>query len=107
MSTDTVLVPNSIASAFLGALLQAVEDSKKMPQINSLISNKSATRIKSLVEDATSKGAKSISLLNGNSKIEAEADTEEIRGTAIPATVIEGLDASMRLYSEESFGPLL
>ena len=51
-------------------------------------------RIQALINDAVSKGAKVVA--GGRSE-----------GTLMSATVIDGVNSSMRIYGEESFGPVV
>ena len=59
-----------------------------------LIGTDAAARIQALINDAVSKGAKVVA--GGRSE-----------GTLMSATVIDGVNSSMRIYGEESFGPVV
>ena len=62
--------------------------------LGSLIGADAADRIQALINDAVSKGAKVVA--GGRSE-----------GTLMSATVIDGVNSSMRIYGEESFGPVV
>jgi acyl-CoA reductase-like NAD-dependent aldehyde dehydrogenase len=62
--------------------------------LGSLIGADAAARIQTLINDAVSKGAKVVA--GGRSE-----------GTLMSATVIDGVNSSMRIYAEESFGPVV
>ena len=68
----------------------------KIPRtaIGPLVNASAIKRVCELVQDALSKGAK---VLSGG----------QAEGPCFPPTVIAGVTADMRLYREESFGPLL
>ncbi len=59
-----------------------------------LIGTDAAARIQALINDAVSKGAKVVA--GGRSE-----------GTLMSATVIDGVNSSMRIYGEELFGPVV
>ena len=59
-----------------------------------MIGTDAAARIQALINDAVSKGAKVVA--GGRSE-----------GTLMSATVIDGVNSSMRIYGEESFGPVV
>jgi acyl-CoA reductase-like NAD-dependent aldehyde dehydrogenase len=99
MSTERLLVHEEIADAFIEGLRDAAErvtvgdprrpDSK----IGRMISAQAATRVKGLVEDALLKGAR---LVAGGRQQDAYVD----------ATILDRVAPNMRLYYEESFGPV-
>ena len=102
MSTDIVLVEERVLEAFRKKLFHILENPAAEICATPVITSKSAQRIRELVEDAKSKGA-----------TVTEVPTTMIRSRVyspediIPATVIENLDSSMSLYSQEAFGPLV
>jgi acyl-CoA reductase-like NAD-dependent aldehyde dehydrogenase len=59
-----------------------------------VISKAAASRLKDLLDDAVSKGAK---LVAGGTAT----------GAMLSATVLDGVNPSMRIYSEETFGPIV
>jgi acyl-CoA reductase-like NAD-dependent aldehyde dehydrogenase len=99
MSTERLVVDETIADAFVGKLaakagsLIAGDPRKGNAPLGSLIGADAATRIQTLINDAVSKGAKVVA--GGRSE-----------GTLMSATVIDGVNSSMRIYAEESFGPV-
>ncbi len=62
--------------------------------LGSLVSPEAADRIDGLVKDAIAKGA---TLVAGGQR----------KGTVMNATVLDRVTPSMRIYSEESFGPVV
>lgn len=62
--------------------------------LGSMVDAKSAARVAELVDDAVQKGA-SVTAGGGGD------------GTLIPATVIDRVTPAMRIYGEESFGPVV
>jgi acyl-CoA reductase-like NAD-dependent aldehyde dehydrogenase len=100
MSTERLVVDESIADAFVATLaakaarLPAGDPTKGDVVIGSVVNAEAIQRIAALVEDAKAKGA----------TVAAGGDAQ---GTIMPATVIDHVDSSMRLYAEESFGPVV
>ncbi len=99
MSTERIVVERPIAEVFGRALavkaaaLKVGDPLQPDTQIGPLI-NKSATeRVQMLVDDALAKGAK---LLCGG----------KAQGSCYLPTVLYGVTPEMRVYHEESFGPL-
>ncbi len=99
MSTERIIVMDSIADAFAARLrdkartLRAGDPRLGNMPLGSLITADSARRIRTLVDDAQAKGA---TLLTGGGSYDAFMD----------ATVIDNVTSAMRLYREESFGPV-
>jgi vanillin dehydrogenase len=100
MSTERLVVDESVADAFVAKLaakaarLPAGDPSKGDVVIGSVVNPEAIQRIAALVEDAKAKGA----------KVVAGGDAQ---GTIMAATVVDHVDSSMRLYTEESFGPVV
>jgi acyl-CoA reductase-like NAD-dependent aldehyde dehydrogenase len=100
MSTERLVVDEKVADAFVAKLatkagsLVAGDPRKGNTPLGSLIGTDAATRIHALINDAVSKGAKVVA--GGRSE-----------GTLMSATVIDGVNSSMRIYGEESFGPVV
>jgi benzaldehyde dehydrogenase (NAD) len=99
MSTERVVVDRSVAERF-GALLAARASALRVgdprdaeTQIGPLVNEAAMARVSELVEDAREHGA---DVLSGGSAV----------GPCYPPTVIAGVTAQMRVYREESFGPL-
>jgi benzaldehyde dehydrogenase (NAD) len=99
MSTERVVVDRSVAEPF-GALLAARASALRVgdprdaqTQIGPLVNEAAMARVSELVEDAREHGAE---VLSGGRP----------DGPCYPPTVIAGVNAQMRVYREESFGPL-
>jgi acyl-CoA reductase-like NAD-dependent aldehyde dehydrogenase len=100
MSTERIVVDNAVADDFVAKLaakaesLQAGNPRHGNFALGSLVGVEAAERISGLVNDAVSKGAK---LLAGG----------RVDGTVMSATVLDHVTPGMRLYGEESFGPVV
>ncbi|MBI5261997.1 MAG: aldehyde dehydrogenase [Bradyrhizobium sp.] len=100
MSTERIVVDESIADAFVQKLsvkagsLIAGDPRKANTPLGSLIGLDAVNRIQALISDAVAKGAKVVA--GGRSE-----------GTLMPATVVDRVNSSMRIYDEESFGPVV
>ena len=99
MSTERIVVERPIAEAF-GRMLAAKAGALKVgdplqpdTQIGPLINKAAMERVKGLVDDAVAKGAK---MLCGG----------KAQGPCYMPTVLYGVTPEMRVYHEESFGPL-
>ena len=99
MSTERVVVDKSVADAFADALaararaLTLGDPREAETQIGPMINDAALRRVTELVGDALAKGATALS--------GGEPD-----GRVFPPTVLRGVTSEMRVYSEESFGPL-
>jgi benzaldehyde dehydrogenase (NAD) len=100
MSTERIVVDAKVADAFVEKF---AAKAKSLPHgdprsgnvvLGSLVSAEAAKRVKVLVDDATAKGA---TLAAGGS----------LEGTVMPATILDKVTPSMRIYGEESFGPVV
>ncbi|MCP1199529.1 aldehyde dehydrogenase [Notoacmeibacter sp. MSK16QG-6] len=100
MGTERLLVDARIADELLERLtpkVKALADGADCPGIlrpGPLIDRAAARRMSELVDDARSLGAR---VLAGGAS----------QGMYFPPTLIDGVMVPMRLYAEESFGPLL
>ncbi|SNR66612.1 aldehyde dehydrogenase [Puniceibacterium sediminis] len=100
MATERLVVDESIADAFVAALatkarsLKAGNPSEGKTPLGSVVDATAAHRIDQLVKDAVSKGA-------------ALAAGGGIDGTIISAIVLDNVTPSMKIYYEESFGPVV
>jgi acyl-CoA reductase-like NAD-dependent aldehyde dehydrogenase len=100
MSTERAIVDKSLIDDFASKLATRASGMKvgdpREPDtvIGPLVNRAAIERVTELVQDAASKGAE---ILSGG-----EAD-----GPCFPPTVVKGVTPDMRLYSEESFGPVL
>lgn len=100
MSTERIVVLDSVADAFVEKLtakaktLIAGDPTKGDTPLGSIVELGAAQRLGQLVNDATDKGA----VLAAGGRIE---------GTIMDATLLDKVTPSMRLYAEESFGPVV
>lgn len=99
MSTERIIVDNKIADAFVAQLAAKASalplgDPRKGPVVlGSVVDMSTVARCNALIDDALAKGAK---LLCGG-----KADS-----TLMPATLLDHVTPRMRIYAEESFGPV-
>ena len=98
MSTERLIVDASIADEFVSKLAARASklpagDPRGHVVLGSLISGQSAEKMDELIADAVKKGAK---LVAGGKRA----------GTVVEATVLDHVTPDMRIYSEESFGPV-
>ena len=100
MSTERVIADRAVADALAEKLahraraLPVGDPREASTAIGPLIDDAAMQRVTGLVEDAVAKGATALS--------GGEPD-----GPCFPPTVLSGVRPDMRVYSEESFGPLL
>jgi acyl-CoA reductase-like NAD-dependent aldehyde dehydrogenase len=100
MSTERIVLDHKIADAFVAKLatkadsLVAGDPRKADTPLGSLIGTDAVDRIQGLIKDAVSKGARVVA--GGRSD-----------GTLMSATVLDHVTSVMRIYSEESFGPVV
>ncbi|MCP5085433.1 MAG: aldehyde dehydrogenase [Rhodobacteraceae bacterium] len=99
MSTERLIVHEDIADAFVTKMTEKVKSLKvgdpregKTP-LGCVIDHGAAERIESLVRDAVDKGA---TLTAGGGR----------SGTLVDATLLDHVTPSMRIYKEETFGPI-
>lgn len=100
MSTERIIVVEAVAEEFLRRFTAKV---RAMPSgdpregktpLGAVVDRKTVDHVNRLVDDATSKGAKV--LVGGKAA-----------SVVMPATVVDGVTASMSLYRDESFGPVV
>jgi acyl-CoA reductase-like NAD-dependent aldehyde dehydrogenase/ABC-type branched-subunit amino acid transport system ATPase component len=100
MSTERIVVDNKVADAFVAKLatkaetLVAGDPRKGNTALGSLIGVEAATRIQGLIQDAIGKGARVVA-------------GGKVDGTLMSATVVDHVTSTMRIYNEESFGPVV
>jgi vanillin dehydrogenase len=100
MSTERIVVDRSVADSLAQRLAErasalSVGDPREpTTHIGPLINGAAMERVTGLVQDAVAKGARALS--------GGEPD-----GPCFPPTVLAGVTPEMRVYSEESFGPLV
>lgn len=98
MSTERILANETIADALIEKLAAKIRsfktgDPREQVHIAHVESVRAAERIMDLVNDAEAKGAKAVAPYTVN-------------GTAISPILLDGIRPDMRLYTEESFGPV-
>ncbi|WP_064696335.1 aldehyde dehydrogenase [Rhizobium aegyptiacum] len=98
MSTERIIVETAIADQFVTKLAARASrlpagDPRGHVVIGSLISLDAARKMEELIADATTKGAKLVA--GGNRS-----------GTVVEATLLDHVTPKMRVYTEESFGPV-
>ena len=100
MSTERVLVQEPVANQFVEKLaararaIHATDPRREDAVLGTLISVDAAARIHGLVADAVEKGAR---LVTGG----------EVNGAVMQPTILDGVTDKMKLYDQESFGPLV
>ena len=100
MSTERIVVDRSVADSLAEKLAERAsglpvgDPREPTTAIGPLINQAAVERVSALVRDAVSKGAKA---LTGG----------EPNGSCYPPTVLSGVTPDMRLYGEESFGPVV
>ena len=98
MSTERLIVDERIADEFVSKLAVRASglpagDPRGHVVLGSLISSQAADKMEELVADAVAKGAK---LVAGGKRT----------GTVVEATLLDHVTPAMRVYAEESFGPV-
>jgi vanillin dehydrogenase len=100
MSTDRIVVDDSVADSFVQRLVKkasplvAGDPRSTDVALGSMITAEAAARVGALVQDALDKGAK---LVLGGS----------IQGAVMQPTILDHVTPAMKIYSEESFGPVV
>lgn len=100
MSTERIVADRSVSDALASKLadrasaLTVGDPRNQETQIGPVINEAALVRVRELVEDAVAKGA--VALSGGSSE-----------GMLFPPTVLKGVTPAMRVYGEESFGPLV
>jgi acyl-CoA reductase-like NAD-dependent aldehyde dehydrogenase len=99
MSTERIIVVDAVADEFAekfktkAAGLAAGDPREGKTPLGALVDRKAVLHVESLVQDALQQGA--VVLTGGESK-----------GVLMPATVVDKVTPRMRLFHEESFGPV-
>ncbi|MBY5312692.1 aldehyde dehydrogenase family protein [Rhizobium leguminosarum] len=98
MSTERIIVDEAVADQFVAKLAARASqlpagDPRGHVVLGSLISLDAAKKMDELIADATAKGAK---LVAGGKR----------SGTVVEATLLDHVTPEMRVYAEESFGPV-
>jgi len=100
MSTERIIVDEKVADAFVAKFaakakaLPAGDPRKGNVVLGSCVSREAVEKVQDLIKDAVAKGA----------KVVAGGKAE---GTIMNATVVDHVKPGMRIYSEESFGPVV
>lgn len=100
MATERLVVDEKVADEFVRRLtiktqdLPAGDPRQGPVVVGSMVEAEAAMRVKALIDDAVGKGAR---VLCGGA----------VEGTLVEPTVVDGVAAGMRLYGEESFGPVV
>ncbi|WP_106476377.1 aldehyde dehydrogenase [Phytohalomonas tamaricis] len=100
MSTERLVVVDAVADIFAEKLaqkaksLRAGDPRDESVALGTLVNRESVTKLNALIDDAVGKGAR---LASGG-----PADS-----VVMQPTLIDGVTKEMRLYSEESFGPVV
>jgi len=101
MSTERLIVDNAIGDDFVAKLaaraktLTAGDPAGGEHILGGVVTAEATRRIEELVADAISKGAR---LMAGSGKAD---------GALMDATLLDHVTSSMRIYNEESFGPVV
>lgn len=100
MSTERIVVVDAIADAFVAKFQAKVATMKvgdpregKTP-LGAVVDTKTVAHVRSLIDDALAAGATQV---NGG----------EVDGVLMPAHVIDGVTPDMKLFRDESFGPVV
>lgn len=99
MATERMIVVESVAEAFVQALVEKVRELKATDPVNDsaplgrMVNEDAAKRVRSLIDNAVSHGGE---LLIGG----------EVTGAVMQPAVVDRVSSAMRLYHEEVFGPV-
>ena len=98
MSTERIIIDAKIADEFVAkfaarAAKLPAGNPREHVVLGSMVTHKAAEKMDGLIADATQKGAK---LLAGGKRT----------GSIVEATLFDHVKSNMRLYAEESFGPV-
>ena len=98
MSTERIIVDEKIADAFVEKFAAKAKslphgDPRGQVVLGALVTKDAVVRNKELLDDAVAKGAK-------------VAAGGQFEGAVVSATVLDKVTSAMRIYMEESFGPV-
>jgi acyl-CoA reductase-like NAD-dependent aldehyde dehydrogenase len=99
MSTERLVVVDSVADAFAEKMAakvssMAVGDPREgNTPLGAVVDNNTVTKVNGLIDDAVGKGATAL--------VGGKADS-----LLMPATLLDNVTSEMKIYSEESFGPI-
>lgn len=100
MSTERLVVVDSVANSFAEKFAEKInampagDPREGNTPLGAVVDMSTVERVNMLIDDATSKGATVV--------IGGKSDS-----VVAPATLIDGVTADMKLYREESFGPIV
>lgn len=100
MSTERIIVVDAIADEFVKRLavktatLKAGDPGEGKTPLGAMVDIGSVERVQTLIADAVSKGA----------RLSSASDAD---GVLVPAQMLDGVTSAMKVYSEESFGPVV
>jgi acyl-CoA reductase-like NAD-dependent aldehyde dehydrogenase len=100
MSTERIIVEDAVADAFVEAFaakartLVAGDPAAGGTPLGAVVGREAVAHVKALIEDAVAKGA----------RVVAGGATD---GILMNATVVDGVTEEMKLYRDESFGPVV
>jgi acyl-CoA reductase-like NAD-dependent aldehyde dehydrogenase len=100
MSTERIIVVEAVADAFIekfaakAGSMPSGDPREGATPLGAVIDRKTVDHVNGLVEDALAKGA----------TVAAGGKADSV---LMPATVVAGVTADMKLYGEESFGPVV
>ena len=100
MSTERIVAERTVAEALIEKLAERAralpvgDPRESTTAIGPLINSAAVKRVSALISDAVDKGARTVC---GGA----------VDGPCLPPTVLTGVTRDMRLYSEESFGPVV
>ncbi len=100
MSTERIIVVDAVADTFVAKLaakaasLVASDPREGKTPLGAVVDRRVIETVKKLVDDAVDKGAKRVTGSDG-------------LGVIMSACVIDRVTSDMKLYSEESFGPIV
>jgi len=100
MSTERIIVTEAVADVFLAkfaakvATLTTGDPRVGNTPLGAVVDMKTVIHVNALIDDALAKGARALTGGKGESVL-------------MPATVIDGVTSDMKLYRDESFGPVV
>jgi acyl-CoA reductase-like NAD-dependent aldehyde dehydrogenase len=100
MSTERIIVDDHVAEGFVSKLraktetLKVGDPTKGQFPLAGVVDVSTVERVNALLDDAVAKGAR---IVTGG----------KATSTLMPPTVVDGVKPGMRLYGEESFGPVV
>jgi len=99
ISTERVIVDEKIADAFTvrfaakAKSLTVGDPRQSEVDLGSLVNQEAVSHVRALIDDAVARGAR---VVTGG----------EVQGTVVTATIIDQVTPAMRIYAEETFGPI-